>query len=248
MDPARHIARQAVSLWCWAYLVVVTVGWVAVGELLSVVRDPQESFGCVVRSWAAGIMRWGFHTCEIRGAAALPSPAVLLVNHQSGFDIALIASLVPPPLFFVARLEVGRVPLIGSVLRRGGHVFVRRGAGSANEAAFDEAAERLREGGCVVFFGEGTRSRGEEVLPLRSGAFRVAARAGVPLIPLVLVGTRRTLPPGGWPIAPSRLAAEFLGPRTVTEDDARSASFREDLRREMQTALTRLLPGTGPRI
>jgi 1-acyl-sn-glycerol-3-phosphate acyltransferase len=248
VNPVRHAARQAVSLWCWAYLVVTTAGWVSTGVLLSTVRDPHKSFGWILRSWAGGIMRWGFHRCEVRGASGLPCPAVLLVNHQSGFDIALISYLVPPPLFFVARLEVGRVPLIGSVLRGGGHVFVRRGAGQSNEAAFDEAAARLREGGCVVFFGEGTRSRGDEVLPLRSGAFRLAARAGVPLIPLVLAGTRGTLPPGGWPIAPFRLAAEFLAPRTVTDDDARSASFREDLRHEMQAALTRLLPGTGPRI
>jgi 1-acyl-sn-glycerol-3-phosphate acyltransferase len=248
VNPARYALRQAVSLWCWAYLLVTTAGWVSTGELLSTFRDPQKSFGWVVRSWASGIMRWGFHTCEVRGASGLPSPAVLVVNHQSGFDIALVAHLVPPPLFFVARLEVGRVPLIGSVLRRGGHVFIRRGAGPVNDAAFDEAAARLREGGCVVFFGEGTRSRGDEVLPLRSGAFRLAARAGVPLIPLVLAGTRRTLPPGGWPITPSRLAAEFLVPRAVTDVDARSASFREALRLEMQAALTRLAPRTGPRI
>jgi 1-acyl-sn-glycerol-3-phosphate acyltransferase len=248
VEPHRIVARQAVSLWCWVYLAVATVVWVAVGQVLSTVRDPQESFGSVVRSWADGIMRWGFHRCEIRGGSGLPSPAVVLVNHQSGFDIALVASLLPPPLFFVARLEVGRIPLIGSVLRRGGHVLVRRGAGSANEAAFDEAAARLREGGRVVFFGEGTRSLRDEVLPLRSGAFRVAARAGVPVIPLVLAGTRGTFPSGAWPIAPSHLAAEFLAPRAVTEVDARSASFREDVRKEMEAALIRLVPLTGARI
>jgi 1-acyl-sn-glycerol-3-phosphate acyltransferase len=247
VDPVRFVARQVVSLWCWAYLLVATAGWVALGRVLSAVRSPQESFGWSVRSWATGIMRWGFHRCEVRGASGLPSPAVLLVNHQSGFDIALIAYLVPPPLFFVARLEVGRVPLIGSVLRRGGHVFVRRGGGAENEAAFDLAVARLRQGGRVVFFGEGTRSSGDEVLPLRSGAFRVAARAGVPLIPLVLAGTRGTFPSGAWPIAPSLLAAEFLAPRAVREDDARRASFREDLRREMEATLTRLAPRTGPR-
>jgi 1-acyl-sn-glycerol-3-phosphate acyltransferase len=248
MDPVRFVTRQVVSLWCWAYLVVTTAAWVALGQVLSAVWDPQKSFGWIVRRWAAGIMRWGFHRCEVRGAAGLPSPAVLVVNHQSGFDISLIAYLVPPPLFFVARLEVGRVPLIGSVLRRGGHVFIRRGAGAANAASFDEAAARLRQGGCVVFFGEGTRSLGDEVLPLRSGAFRLAAHAGVPLVPLVLAGTRGTLPAGGWPIVPSRLAAEFLAPRAVTEGDARRASFREDLRKEMEAALIRLVPRTGPRM
>lgn len=248
MSPYRIAVRQAVSLWCWAYLAVSTAVWVGAGRLLSAFRDPRDTYGFILRAWAGGIMRWGFHRCDVRGAIELPAPAVLIVNHQSGFDIALTAFVVPPPLYFVARLEVGRVPLIGSVLRRGGHIFVRRGGGPANEAAFGEAAERLREGGRVVFFGEGTRSSRDEILPLRSGAFRLAAIAGVPLVPLVLAGSRRTLPPGGWPIAPSRLAAEFLSPRLVTAEDARSPSFREDVRREMEAALTRLLPLAGTRI
>ena len=214
----------------------------------SLFGDPHRIFGAVVHAWALGNMRWGFHRCELEPHPPLPAPAIVLANHQHFFDIALVASLLPPPLYFVARREVGRVPLIGSVLRSGGHVFVHRGGGQGNDSALGDAVARLNEGGRVLFFGEGTRSAVDEILPLRSGALRLAARTGVPIVPLVIAGTRFTFPSGLWPIVPSRMAAAFLPPRTVNEVDARSTAYREALRAEMNAALVRIAPGTGSRI
>jgi 1-acyl-sn-glycerol-3-phosphate acyltransferase len=208
-----------------------------------------DSFQGWMHGWARVNLAWGLYRTTVDGVAQRPAPAVLVCNHQHIFDVQLLTALVPPPLRFVAREEVLRVPLIGSVLRKGGHLTVARGASAAaNEEALRQAVAALREGSRLAFFPEGTRSRDEQIGRLRSGAFRVAAQAGVPLQPVVLAGTRHTIPALPGPIVPCRLAARFLPPRAVTAEQARSASWRDELREEMARALSEIAPGTGPRL
>lgn len=207
-----------------------------------------DSFQRWMHGWARVNLKGGLYRTEVEGPREVPCPAVIVTNHQHIFDVQLIAALVPPPLRFVAREEVLRVPLIGSVLRKGGHLTVARGAGAAaNEEVLLRAVEAVREGARVVFFPEGTRSRDGRVGRLRSGAFRVAAQAGVPLQPIVLAGTRHTIPALPGPIVPCRLAARFLPPRPVSPEEARSTAWREALREEMARAFAEIEPRTGPR-
>lgn len=247
MPFVRSVARHAFSAWFWAAFVGNTAVRVGLGHVLTPFIGSRRAFARSVWNWGRTNMRWGLHVCEVEPHPEIPAPSILFSNHQHFFDITLIASIVPPPLYFVARLEVDRVPLIGSVLRNGGHVFVARGAGSANEDALGDAVARLEEGGRVLFFGEGTRSKTDEILRLRSGALRLAARTGAPLVPLVIAGTRRTFPSGLWPIVPARMAAAFLPPRMVDAAEAKSAAYREALRAEMGAALARLTPRTRSR-
>lgn len=247
MSASRPLLRPIASTWAWTFLLANTLARFAVASALSKFRDPRDAFGTSMMAWARANMRYGLFRCAVAPHPPFPAPAVLLVNHQHFFDIELVTALVPPPLAFVARLEVGSLPLIGSVLRRGGHVLIARGVGAASERALDAAATRLEEGARVVFFGEGTRSADGAIGPLRSGAFRLAARSGAPLVPIVLAGTRETFPGGFWPIVPCRLAASVLPARSVGPEEARSTSFREAVREEMAAALAAIAPGTGPR-
>ena len=208
-----------------------------------------DSFQGWMHGWAQSNLEWGLYRTVVDGDAVRPAPAVLVSNHQHIFDVQLLTALVPPPLRFVARAEVLGVPLIGSVLRKGGHLTVARGASaSANEEVLGRAVEALREGSRVAFFPEGTRSPDGRIGRLRSGAFRAAAQADVPLQPVVLAGTRHTIPTLPGPIVPCRLAARFLPPRKVTAEQARSTAWREALREEMARALSEIEPGTGPRL
>jgi len=168
-------------------------------------------------------------------------------NHASAFDICLLAAILPEPFVFVSREEVRGVPVVGSVLVRGGHVLIRRGGGTANDAALRRAARLARDGRRVVFFPEGTRSRGGEVGAFRAGAFRVAAEAGVPLVPAALAGTRAIMPAGTPYIIPGRVSVEFLEPTEVSPTDGKSESFRDGVRarvaERVAAAGKRLAPG-----
>ena len=208
-----------------------------------------DSFQAWMHGWARVNLAGGLYRTAVDGPSDVPRPAVVVTNHQHIFDVQLVAALVPPPLRFVAREEILGVPLIGSVLRKGGHLTVARGGGAAaSEEVLRRAVAACRDGSRVAFFPEGTRSRDGRIGRLRSGAFRVAAEAGVPLQPIVLAGTRHTIPSLPGPIVPCTLAARFLPARPVGEEQARSAAWREELRDEMSRALAEIEPRTGPRL
>lgn len=111
----------------------------------------------------------------VHGAPAQGRPLLLLSNHASWLDISVVGSLFP--LFFVAKSEVEKWPVIGllAVLQR--TVFVDRQRRSATGAVNREIAARLAEGDPVVLFAEGTSDDGNRILPFRSalvGAVREA--------------------------------------------------------------------------
>jgi len=82
------------------------------------------------------------------------------------------------------------LPFLGWYLRRSGHIAVDRARPHEAMKSFDQAAAKVREGCPVVLFPEGSRSRTGQLLPFKSGTFYLAIRAGVPLIPITLNGTR----------------------------------------------------------
>ncbi len=139
--------------------------------------------------------------CE--GAPAAARPLLVLANHASWLDIAVISTLLP--LSFIAKQEVAGWPVFGTLARLQRSVFIdrtrRKGAAEANR----EIAERLAEGDAIVLFAEGTTSDGNRVLPFRSavvGSARDAiAEAGhdghVTVQTLTVAYPRR----GGLPVA-----------------------------------------------
>lgn len=248
MSIVRAIVRELFSLWVWTYLIGQSLVRLPVGMTVALWREPRSVYQEGMCAWARSNMRAGLMRCRVESRGELPPSAILVANHRHFFDIHLLFALVDVPVYFIARAEVTRIPLVGFILKRGGHLTVERGGGHRNDTAFEEAAARLREGGRIVFFGEGTRSKDGTIQPLRSGAFRLAAETGVPLVPVVLAGTDYVFRRRYTQIVPVRMAARFLEPRRVSEKQSRSATYREAVRAEMAAALAELAPTTGARI
>jgi 1-acyl-sn-glycerol-3-phosphate acyltransferase len=125
------------------------------------------------------------------------SPAVVMANHESLFDPAVIMRSSSVPLRFVVKKEVARVPVFGRALAAMGHVFVDRGDSGKGDSALADAALSISAGRSVLVFPEGTRAETDTLLPFRTGGFRLAVRAGVPILPVGIGGTRRILPKRG---------------------------------------------------
>jgi 1-acyl-sn-glycerol-3-phosphate acyltransferase len=137
---------------------------------------------------------------RVDGAAALPpGPCVIVANHRSHADTAALLAAVParrrPAVAAAADywFRGGARPWICRALCAAFPVR-RAGGGSADLAA---AADLLAAGRDVIVFPEGTRSRDGRTGDFHRGAARLAAAAGVPLIPVGLSGTRTLLPPSG---------------------------------------------------
>jgi 1-acyl-sn-glycerol-3-phosphate acyltransferase len=124
--------------------------------------------------------------------------AVLLFNHSSYADALLLAAVLPGEPAYAAKREFAAQIFAGPFLRRLGALFVERYDISRGLADTDRAAAAARQGRTVVFFPEGTFARQAGLSEFYLGAFKVAAEAGLPVIPGVLRGTRSMLRANQW--------------------------------------------------
>lgn len=130
---------------------------------------------------------------EVRGALPAEGPFILAVNHLSELDPVVVGYAVwrmgRAPRF-MAKDSLWKIPVVGSILRGTGQIPVARGRGG--QAAIEAARVRLAEGGGIIVYPEGTLTRDPALWPMqgKSGAVRMAAELGVPLIPFAHWGTQ----------------------------------------------------------
>lgn len=123
---------------------------------------------------------------------------VVVANHASYLDAVVLSAVIPARAAFVAKRELGDVVLIGGFLRRLGTFFVERFNPRAGAEDAEALAHIAGQGQSLVFFAEGGFQRAPGLLPFRLGAFVVASRNRLPVIPIGLRGTRTLLPDGVW--------------------------------------------------
>jgi 1-acyl-sn-glycerol-3-phosphate acyltransferase len=124
--------------------------------------------------------------------------AVLLFNHSSYADALLLAAVLPGEPAYAAKREFAGHIFAGPFLQRLGALFVERYDISGSLADADRAVAAARQGRTVVFFPEGTFTRRAGLSEFHLGAFKVAAEAGLPVLPGVLRGTRSMLRANQW--------------------------------------------------
>jgi lyso-ornithine lipid O-acyltransferase len=131
---------------------------------------------------------------RVRIAGELPRrTAVLVCNHLGYWDVVVLGSLLP--LAPIAKSELARWPLLGRCGKALGALYVSRGQPRQGARVLRLALRRLVGGVNVLNFPEGTTTDGAEVLPFHRGIFGIAARAGVPVVPVAL---RLSPPDAAW--------------------------------------------------
>ncbi|HEX8299376.1 MAG TPA: lysophospholipid acyltransferase family protein [Rubricoccaceae bacterium] len=175
-------------------------------------------------SWAAlGLAGIRVETVVEPGAETHAGPVVYVANHQAMADIPVLVLAIREPILFVARAGLARVPLIGPVLSASVCVFLDRSTPGGGEAALDEAEARLALGESVVFFPEGTRRYDGPPGPFFPGAFRLALRAGVPVVPVAIGGSHRLSNERDRTARPGRLRVGIGAPLTPQPDETSEA-------------------------
>lgn len=125
-------------------------------------------------------------------------PYVMVMNHNSGFDI-FAAYKIPLNFRWVSKREVFRVPFMGWLLPIHGDIPIERGNASAAMAkVIRDGKLWLSRGASIAIFPEGTRSKTGEMGRFKAGAFNLAAEAGVDILPIVMTGTNEMIK--GWKI------------------------------------------------
>jgi acyl carrier protein len=180
----------------YAQGVLVVLGAVVLA-LVAILPDRPRRWR-VVRRAGRLLFRATGVPIELRGTEHLPraGPFVVAANHASHLDPLVLSLVLPESPIFVAVGELAEQPLVRGFLRRMGAHLIDRGNRVRAVEDRRELTDAVREGRTVVFFPEGRRSPAVGLEPFRSGAFVVAADAGVPVVPIALHGTRQLLAVG----------------------------------------------------
>ena len=193
------------------------------------------------RAWAP----WGLWLAgcrlDARIVAPLPDgPAIFAANHESTIDIWALVATIPRGVRFVAKAELFRIPIFGWYMALGGHVPIERKDRARAIASLELAARKIRSGTSIIVYPEGTRSHDGRVHAFKKGPFALAEKAGVPVVPVAVVGAGK--------VTPKNLLHVHPGTITVVLGEAvRPADFpgRDELLREVRRRIIALHRDAG---
>jgi 1-acyl-sn-glycerol-3-phosphate acyltransferase len=199
-----------------------------IGSVLAIPSGLLDRTGDLVlwlaRWWARGVLGSAGVRLHVRSHGELDPrrPYVFMANHLSMVDIWAVLITVPVPLRFIAKKQLGVIPLFGWAMHAGRFIFIdRQNPGSARRS-IDKAASRIRAGQSVVVFPEGTRSRDGRLGPFKKGGFHLALSSGADIVPVAIRGSREVMPRGSALIRPGDVSIEIGEPMATagltTED------------------------------
>ena len=182
-------------------LILVLIPFLLPFHFASQGKPPPSPVARMALRWATRLLRL---RVTVEGVAA-DGPVLFVANHMSWADIPILGGLLPAS--FVAKSEVAGWPLIGSLARRHGTVFVERRRGAA-AGQRDDLAARLAGDGSVILFAEGVSAPGDVVLPFKPALFAAAVETGTKVQAVTLVYERV----GGAPVTDAnRLRIAWVG-------------------------------------
>ena len=154
---------------------------------------------------------------EIEGAENLhrKRPAIFVFNHQSMLDSMVLAHLLREDVVALCKKEMADTPVLGPLLRQVDTIFVDRSEQDQRQV-LQRALAVLDSGRSLVIAPEGTRSTLGDIQPFKHGAFFMARKAGVPIVPIVMHNVKDALPKGGWLIRPATIRVTVLAPIPAT--------------------------------
>lgn len=204
------------TAWTMAVLGTATVVYgsaVLIADLLGVRYTKRGIYDLAPSLWARAIAWSAGMRVEAHGLDTLDRsvPHIYMANHVSVMDIPAILHVVPDP-GFLAKRELSKIPLFGAAAARVGVVYIDRDNRKAAFASIEEAAAQVREGRSVIVFPEGTRGKSYAVRPFKKGPFVLAIRAGIPIVPVLIYGTREITPNRTLDVTPGTVHVHLLEP------------------------------------
>lgn len=150
---------------------------------------------------------------------------IYVSNHTSFLDLPGLRMLIPGQFRPLAKKELKKIPVFGWIAQAA-TVIVDRSSPESRKKSIDRLKQTLRQGISILIFAEGTQNRTQELLqPFHDGAFRIAVDTQQPILPMVVVGAGRLMPPGTINLSPG-LIRIFVGAEIsttgLTTDDVRA--------------------------
>ena len=204
----KHFLSRVRSYFFWVPLIFA---YTAVLGTLSLIASVFDGSGRVqhwlARLWSWLILKTTLAHVSVEGLERIDTtkPHLYAANHLSAIDIPVLYGDLPFQFRIVAKHELFRYPFLGWHLRRSGQIDIDPQNAMSSLRSMNRAVQTLRGGMPIVVFPEGGRSRNGEVRPFLPGAFYVAIKAQVDIVPIALVGTYEMLPIDTYHLMPRRL-------------------------------------------
>ena len=233
VEPSQNSSRATTSLLAAPFRLVYGIYAIAVflvlglcALLLVLVVPGVRRRRAIARAMSRLFFALAGMRLTVEGLDRLPhGQCVVVSNHASYLDGVVFTAALPAQFAFVIKREMNGVPLAGLLLRRLGSHFVERV--NRHRGATD-ARKVLRDainGNSLAFFPEGTFTPTPGLLKFHTGAFTTALRAGCPIVPTTVKGTRVALSPNGGLPRPSRIEVRILPAITPPADGGEDAAL-----------------------
>ena len=203
------------TAWAIVVLVIFTAicGTVAViGALLRLNDGRGSVFDWAIHTWASAVTWASGVKVVVHGAEhSRGAQHIFVSNHMSQHDILVLASVLRN-VKFVAKNELARVPFFGRAAASVGTVYIERQNRKSSFDSYRQAAEKIRDGACVIVFAEGSRGPTYSLRPFKKGPFVLATHVQAPIVPVVVHGTREVHPKGTIMVTAGRVDVHFMEP------------------------------------
>jgi 1-acyl-sn-glycerol-3-phosphate acyltransferase len=209
-----HAASRAGAVVVGAYIALLLAFLVPLLSVAVLLAPSARAADGAVRRWCRLILALSGCRIDVEGLEHLLAgePAVLVANHASYTDALVLLAALPKDFRFVAKRELLATPLVGTIIRKVGHLAAERVDLARSVADAAAASAALRAGTSLLFFPEGTFVQTPGLMPFRLGAFKAAVEAAHPVIPIAIRGTRRLLPGDAWLPRPGRIGVTVTPP------------------------------------
>lgn len=173
-------------------------------------------------SWIFSMLTFIRYDLKGREHIQAKTSYIYVSNHTSFLDIPGIRLLIPGEFRPIAKKELLKIPVFGFIVKAA-TVVVDRSNAQSRKQSIEKLREILTGGISILVFAEGTQNRTKEILqPFKDGAFRIAIDTQLPIVPLVVIGAGRLMPPGKIDIKPGNIkvvAGEPISVEGLTPDD-----------------------------
>ena len=162
----------------------------------------------IARMWSKSILFVSGIKVDVKGLANidLGKSYIYMANHRSNFDIPVLLGCLPIQFRWLAKAELFKIPIFGRAMSGAGYVKIDRSNRVSAIRSIDEVAAKMKNGVSVMIFPEGTRSQDGHLKSFKKGGFVMAVDTGVPIVPIILRGTRSIMAKGSWRIKPDKVA------------------------------------------
>jgi 1-acyl-sn-glycerol-3-phosphate acyltransferase len=193
-----------------ALAVVFVLPWLVLWSVITGKPDMMYSLAMKVVRFETRLLGIRVY---VEGLESVPhGPCVFVANHASNIDPMVFIPAIPQRVGILVKQELFRIPIFATAMRVAQFVPVDRSDKESTTAAVSLAVQNLKKGLSYVIFSEGTRSPDGRLRPFKRGAFTLAIEAGVPVVPVSIVGAHRVLGRGQSIVRPGEVTIRFSPP------------------------------------